>query len=202
MGTFSNKIKILYLSLVILFSLGVFLYLLDSWYIINLENYLFGLSEEAPLASQEKDIPSVLEWNRLEKEQRVLADRQLVLAQELSKLEEEKEKLASKEEILQKKIEGLSQEREAFGEAKKEYENYRKNIQAMAERLQAMLPQEAVAIVSNWNNTDLVAVLLQMERNAQQAGDQSIVPYFLTLMPRERSSLLMTLMMDEQKNEK
>ena len=203
MSTFSIKMKIFYLCLVILFGLGVFLYLLDSWYIINLERYLIGLSDEAPKAAEvleEQDSPSVLEWDRLKKEQKLLEDKQLALTEELNKLEEDKEKLANREEILQKKIESLNQEKEAFAREKKAQENQRKNIQAMAERLQAMLPQEAVAIASNWSNSDLVAVLLEMERNANQAGNQSIVPYLLTLMSRQRASLLMTLMMDERAN--
>ena len=198
MSAISDKAKIVYLGLLIVFCLGVFFYLLDSWQIINLENYLPGLSEEAPLAAEDQDAPSELEWRRLEKEQKRLEAQRLELEEELSQLRETKEALEERELKLEKKLEGFDKEKEAFTEAQATYKDRQKNIRDMAARLQAMPPQDAVEIISNWSNSDLLPVLLQMERNAQLEGNQSIVPYLLTLMPRERSALLMSLMIDEK----
>ena len=172
--------------------------MLDSWQIINLGNYLPGLSEKAPLVTEEQDSPSELEWRRLEKEQRRLEAERLELEEELNQLREAKETLSEKELRLEKKLESFDKEKEAFAQSQEAYKNRQKNIRDMATRLQAMPPEDSVAIISNWSNSDLLPVLLQMERNAQLEGNQSIVPYLLTLMPRERSALLMSLMIDER----
>ena len=194
----SEKAKIAYLGLLILFCFGIFVYLLDSWQIINLENYLPALSEEAHLLAEEEDAPSELEWRRLEKEQKRLEEERLDLEEELSQLRKEKEKISEKETELEEKLESFDKEKQAFLETQDAYKDRQKNIRDMATRLQAMPPQDAVEIIANWSNAELLPVLLQMERNAELEGNQSIVPYLLTLMPRERSALVMSLMIDER----
>ena len=198
----SDKAKIAYLGLLICFCLGIFLYLLDSWQIINLENYLPGLSDRSPLVAEEQEAPSELEWRRLEKEQKRLEEERLDLEEKLSQLRQEKEVLLNKERGMEKKLESFEKEKQAFLEAQDEYKDRQKNIRDMASRLQAMPPQDAVEIIANWSNSELLPILLQMERNAELEGNQSIVPYLLTLMPRERSALVMSLMIDERARKK
>ena len=100
-------------------------------------------------------------------------------------------KIKEQEIGLEKKIESFQLEKDAFADSKKEYQNRKKNINDMARRLEAMPPQDSVEIITNWSNSDVLPVFLQMERNAQLEGADSIVPYLLTLLPRERSALLM-----------
>ncbi len=201
MSDFSDKSLIVYFSLIILFCLGIFLYLLDSWQLIKLGEFLPGLSQDAPLVTDEQNPPDELEWLRLEKEQKRLEEQQIKLAEEKNILEEEKSKIKEREIGLEKKIESFQLEKDAFADSKKEYQNRKKNINDMARRLEAMPPQDAVEIITNWNNSDVLPVFLQMERNAQLEGGDSIVPYLLTLLPRERSALLMNLMLDERAQE-
>ncbi len=194
----SSKIKIVYLLALILFCIGIFLYLLDSWQILNIENFLPSLSKKAPLVSQNTDAPTELEWKRLEKDQDKLERQRIELEEELARIQKEKKVLNTREEELGEKIDGFEKEKKNFENAKNNYRARQKNIEDMAARLQAMPPQEAVEIVSNWNNNDLVSVLLQMEKNSEIAGEASIVPYLLTLVSRERAALLMTLMLEEK----
>ena len=198
MELFSNKVKIFYLLIVIFFCLGSFLYLLYSWGILNLADYIPGLNKEAPLVAQDHDAPDDLEWERLKKEQERISEQRLNLEKEFNELHKEKENLGSREEALQQKIDSLEKERNTFIEAQNSRKDYKQNIRDMASRLQSMPPQEVVDIVANWSNSDLLTVFLQMERNANEQGNQSIVPYLLTLMPRARAALLMSLMIDEK----
>ncbi len=198
MDTVSDKIKIFYLSFVILTSMGIFLYLLDSWNIIQLEKYIPFLSKEAPLAKGRTDTPSELEWEELKKQKRLAEEKKIFLQEELTALEEEKENLQEKEDLLEKNMENLNQEKEAFQKSKSAYLNRMKMVHDMAERLRSMPPQEVVEIVDSWSNSDLVEVFLEMDQNATREGHQSIVPFLLTLLPRERAALLTTLMMDHQ----
>ena len=192
-----ERLKISFLFLLIVFALGLFFYLLDSWQILNIENYLPGLSEEAPLVGKDLDTPTELEWQELKKEREKLEERELKFTEELKQLKEEQETLSGREGNLKHKIAGFNKEQERFKKLQEAYQDRKKNVKAMAERLQAMPPNEIIEIIENWTNRDLIQVFLEMEKNAQEAGETSIVPYLLTLLPKERSALLTTLMLDE-----
>ncbi|MCR9143946.1 MAG: hypothetical protein NXI24_16995 [bacterium] len=198
MGNFSDKIKIVYLTFVIFFALGVLAYLLDTWGVINMEEYVPFLEEESPLVAEDADEPGLLEWERLEKEQIRIEEERIKLEEERLKLEETLAAIKAKEEELATRERGVSEERQQIAENKAAEFQRAEMIRNMATRMTNMPPQDAVAIMAGFSNTDLVDVLLQMEANAVQAGQQSIVPFLMTLLPRERAALLGTLMMDEE----
>ncbi len=198
MSRLSQIMKASYLLLVILFSAGVFFYLLDSWKITNLEKYLPSLEESSPLVAEDYDAPTELEWDRLRKEQARNEELELQLNEEMLRLQKQGQELKEREETLEKEIESLEQAKRELEEQRKSNLQRQKLVGAAARRLRAMPPQEAVAIVANWSNSDLVDVLREMERNSEAEGRQSIVPYLLTLIPKERASLIMSLMLDEK----
>lgn len=198
MNSLSDKIKIFYLIVVIMFSMAVFAYLLDSWGLINLENYIPGLAEEASLVGSNEDHPTELEWIKLKKEQAHIQEERIKLDEQLLKLEKLREDLKNKEADLAKREKGLEEAKKLFTETKKESFQREKMISEMADRLTSMPPQDAVKILAGWSNTDTVDVFWKMEENSQAAGRQSIVPFLLTLMPSGRAATLTTLMMDAQ----
>jgi len=198
MNRLSDKIKIVYLTLVIFFSLGVFAYLLDSWNIIQLEEYLPFLKKEPPIVDFNEDNPTELELQKMRKDQERLIDEELRLKEQAEKLKGNKLELEQKLEEIQEMKKGL-EEQLAMMEATKEKEQSRqKKIRAMAARIYSMPPDDSVAIVAGWSNTDLVEVFIQMEKDADAEGRQSIVPYLMTKLPRDRAAVITSLMMDEK----
>ncbi len=196
MDRLSDKIKIVYLTLVIFFGLGVFFYLLDTWGVIRLEEYIPYLQEEPPTVSDDSDSVTLLERERMAKEEERLAELELKLNEkeagvqaQLSQIEKEKEELAE-----QKK--SLELEKKAREEAAATELDRKKMILEMAARIGAMPPAAAIRIVAGWSNPDLVDVFLQMERTAAEEGRQSIVPFLITQMPPDRAAVITTLMMD------
>ena len=198
MGNFSDKVKIVYLTFVIFFALGVLAYLLDTWGVINMEEYVPFIAEESPLVPADDDDPGLLEWERLQKEETRIEEERIKLEEERLKLEEMLAQIKSREEELGAREEGLSDERRLLEEQQAARFQRQEMIREMATRMTNMPPADAVAIMAGFSNTDLVDVLLQMERNAVQGGQQSIVPFLMTLLPRDRAALLGTLMMDEE----
>ena len=198
MGNFSDKIKIVYLTFVIFFALGVLVYLLDTWGVINMEEYIPFLSEESPLVAEDADEPGLLEWERLEKEQTRIEEERIKLEEERLKLEETLAQIKAREEELGNRERGVKEEKQQIAEAQAARFQRQEMIRNMATRMTNMPPADAVAIMAGFSNTDLVDVLLQMEANAVQGGGQSIVPYLMTLLPRDRAALIGTLMMDEE----
>ncbi|HBS05296.1 MAG TPA: hypothetical protein DEA96_10040 [Leptospiraceae bacterium] len=196
MSRFSAKVRIVYLTLVILFTGGVFLYLLDTWGVIRLEEKLPFLASDPPRTPLSEDSQTLLEKEALEKQEEKLKEKEL-------ELQEMQERLQTRQEALQQEQQKLDEAREGLKEARKQLERESEarqtrdeKIQQMAQRLGAMPPDDAVAIVRGWSNVDVVDVFVQMERNAEEAGEQSIVPFLITKLPRERASLITTLMMD------
>ena len=202
MYSFFNKVKISYLLLVIFFCMGIFFYLLDSWQIINLEDYVPWLSEEVPLVAEDVDAPSELEWESLRKKEKLLKEQQLQLQEQTKRFEEQKQNLQNGREELQAKIDSLEKEKAAFHKRQERYDDYQTRLSQMATRLKAMPPEDVASIISSWSNSDLKEVLLQMERDAEANNELSIVPYLLTLMPRERAALLMALMLETRGKQK
>lgn len=192
------KLKIFYLFLVILFTLGVLTFLLDNWGVIRLENYLPFLETKPPVVPVGEDSPSELEREWLRKEIARLQEEEARLAEEKVELGLLRAEVLKKEEDLRQREKGLEEERRRIEEEKVENANRADMIRDMAARLNAMPPDDAVGIVAGWSNSDLVEVFLQMESDAGDQGIASIVPFLITKLPRERAGLITTLMMDAE----
>lgn len=196
MSRFSAKVRIIYLTLVILFTGGVFLYLLDTWGVIRLEEKLPFLASDPPRAPLSEDSQTLLDKEALEKQEEKLKEKELELQEMQETLQQRQEALKQEQQKLEEAREGLKEARSQLERESEARQTRDEKIQQMAQRLGAMPPDDAVAIVRGWSNVDVVDVFVQMERNAEEAGEQSIVPFLITKLPRERASLITTLMMD------
>ena len=196
MSRFSAKVRIVYLTLVILFTGGVFLYLLDTWGVIRLEEKLPFLASDPPRAPLSEDSQTLLDKEALEKQEEKLKEKELELQEMQETLQQRQEALKQEQQKLEEAREGLKEARSQLERESEARQTRDEKIQQMAQRLGAMPPDDAVAIVRGWSNVDVVDVFVQMERNAEEAGEQSIVPFLITKLPRERASLITTLMMD------
>lgn len=200
MGRFSDKVKIVYLLLVILFAGGVLVYLLDTWGVIKLEERFPFLQSKPPIVSQSDDSPTLLEIERLRKEKERLEDVDTQLKERSASLEEKEKEVKKREEELKQLRQGLAEERKKIAEERKAEADRKALVETMAGRLGNMPPNDAVAIVAGWSNSDLVDVFREMERVATAEGRTSIVPFLMTKLPRERAQVVTTLMMDSDAN--
>lgn len=198
MNRFSEKIKIVYLLMVILFAAGVFVYLLDTWGVIRLEDTFTFLKKEPPTVAASHDSPTLLELEQLQKEKDRLKDLETELREKEAGLSREKSELQKKQEELQEVRKGLDIEKKKMAEDRALLMERERLIENMASRLVAMPPGDAVAIVAGWSNSDLVDVFRRMEQMAEDEGRQSIVPFLLTKLPRDRARIITSLMLDSE----
>jgi flagellar protein FlbB len=134
--------------------------------------------------------PLLLEKERMAKQLEALAIR----SEELSAWEQELE--ASQAEINQM-IEQL-EEREAtiedrekvFNQRMQAFENRRVNLQQNSDYLVGMPPENAVKILLQMEDQDVIDIFRMTEEQAQATGELSLVSYWLSLMPAERAALL------------
>lgn len=196
MDRFSDKIKIVYLTLVIFFGLGVFFYLLDTWGVIRLEEYIPFLKENPPTVAMNEDRLTLLDRERYAKEEERLAELELKLNEKEAALQARVDELEKEKEELAALKKGLELEKQARQEQESADRDRKTMIEEMAGRIGAMPPAAAIRIVAGWSNPDLVDVFIQMERDAEAEGRQSIVPFLITQMPPDRAAVITTLMMD------
>lgn len=112
-----------------------------------------------------------------------------IRAQELDKIEEE---ISLKEQEVEEMIETLQEREKALEEREKSfnvrvnlYENKRANIRQNSMYLTGMPPESAVDILMNMEDQDVIDHLRATEELAKEAGQASVVSYWLSLIANE-----------------
>ncbi len=193
----SPKVKIFYLTLIILFSLGIYLYLLDQWGIISLKEYVPFLEKEIPNIDIAKGNELLLEKDKIQKEKNILEEEKLKINELKAELDKKKQELQAKEKELLEQKNNLEEQKKKITEKENARKEKNKMIEDMARRLNAMPPQNVIEIIQGWKNIDIVDVFLKMEQIAEEEGTPSIVPFLLSQLPSERASVITSLMLDE-----
>lgn len=192
----SEKSKVLYLVLVIFFLTGAGLFWFDYLGLVNLNSYYqryFAKDEESVLYA-DNDEPSLVELEEFKKQRDKLQERIAELDRREARLKEMQNEIEREEEKVDEQKRGLEMERKKLEEEKEQYSGYRKNVVDLAEKIQNMPPEDSVAIMVNWEETLIIDVLRQMDRNAAEEGAVSITSYLISQMPREKASRIMYLM--------
>jgi len=191
----SEKSKIIFLFLIIVFLLGVGVLWLDYMGLINLTKTASMFSkDEASVLYADDDEPSLMKLEELEKNKEQLKERTEDLdRREALLLEQEKSSNTDKEKIQEMRA-GIELERKKLENEKNKYSGYKKNIVDLAQKIESMPPKEAVAIMINWDDPLIIDVLRQIDQNALDAGAMSVTSYLISLMPKEKASRVMYLM--------
>jgi len=191
----SEKSKIIFLFLIIVFLLGVGVLWLDYMGLINLTKTASMFNkDEASVLYADDDEPSLMKLEELEKNKEQLKERTEDLdRREALLLEQEKSSNTDKEKIQEMRA-GIELERKKLENEKNKYSGYKKNIGDLAQKIESMPPKEAVAIMINWDDPLIIDVLRQIDQNALDAGAMSVTSYLISLMPKEKASRVMYLM--------
>ncbi len=134
--------------------------------------------------------PLLLEKERMAKQLEALAIR----SEELDAWEQELE--ASQAEINQmieqlKEREATIEDREkVFNQRLQAFENRRVNLQQNSDYLVGMPPENAVKILLQMEDQDVIDIFRITEEQAQVTGELSLVSFWLSLMPADRAAVL------------
>ncbi len=113
-------------------------------------------------------------------------------AEELKKLEDDvgtaqKTNVQVAQE-LEDKEKTLIEREKTFNNLVKKYDTRDKNIEAIVANLNGMPPKDAVGIMVEMDDQDVIDVLRKADEIAAANGESSTVAYWLSLMPKERSA--------------
>jgi len=143
---------------------------------------------EEPVAVE--DSPLLLEDERLAKREEALA----ILSDELDGraegLAEREAELEALAEQLEEREAALADREKSVIEALRRVENQRAALVKLSTYLTNMPPEDAVDIMVGYRDSTLIDVLLVTDELAEEAGQASIVPFWLSLMPSERAAII------------
>ena len=138
----------------------------------------------------EAEDPLLLEKERLAKQMEALAVRSEELATLEQQLKAREAELGQKIEQVQEREKAVEDREKLFNERAKAIENRRDNIKRNAVYLVGMPPDKAVKILLEMEDQDVIEILRITEEQAQEAGEVSLVAYWLSLMPADRAATL------------
>ncbi len=191
----SNKSKIIYLLILIFFLAGVGVFWLDNIGLINLSSKMHSLKGEEELSLDAAgDEPSLIEKEEFGKEKEKLTERIEDLDKREALLAEREKEIGAERDKLEQIRKGLELEQKKLENDRKKDSGYRKNVTVLANKVSNMPPEEAVKIMSNWDDPLIIDVLRQMDSDSEAQGRMSITPYLMTLFPKEKASRIMYLM--------
>ncbi len=195
MTSLSNKSKILFLSLFILFLSAFGVFFLDFIGMINLDKKFASFRGEPGLSAEANDDePSLIAREEFEKEKEKLQERIEDLDKREAMLTEKEKGIDGEKEKIDEVRKGLALEKKKLEKEKTQYSGYMKNVKKLAGKLTSMPPEEAVKIMVNWEETLTIDVLRQIDAESERAGKMSISSYLITLMPKDKASRIMYLM--------
>ena len=136
------------------------------------------------------DSPALLEEERIAKRMDALQSRSEDLDKRESDLNQRDADVAQKVQTLEERTKALDDREKSFNDTIKQYENRKANIDQNATYLVGMPPKSAVAILVGMDDQMVIDILRAVEAQAKAAGTTSIVSYWLSLMPADRSATI------------
>ncbi len=151
----------------------------------------FGLQTE--VVNQEEALidlesPWVVERIRIEKEREAILSEAENLAQQESDLDARATELDARENSLEQTAISLEEQKKTLNQVLNRYEDKDAVIRQNSLTLQNMPPEDAVQILSNYDDQQLIDVLRMTDQISVESGRASIVPFWLSLLPPDRAA--------------
>lgn len=196
---FSTGMRIVFFLLlfVTLVVFGMFWFdqlgILDSKTLFGPVLDMMGIKKRTALVNAED--PMLLDKERLKVQTDALALQEEELGQRAAKITEDEAKIKQVTEELAAKQEELEKKEKSLNERINLFDKKRENLAQNARYLVGMKPKNAVDILNAMeNDMDVIDLFRMTEELAKAEGEASIVAYWLSLMPPERSARLTRLM--------
>jgi flagellar protein FlbB len=136
------------------------------------------------------DSPSLLDDERFAKQLAAVdAVRQELAEQEKAATERQAAIEAMAQEI-EDRAKTLDERENSFKQLMERYENRRANVEQNARYLTGMPPADAVKILAQSDDQTVIDILRAVEEIAAKTGEASVVAYWLSLLPAEKSAVI------------
>ncbi len=192
-GTGSGFKILLLMLLIILLFLGGLLWF-DYLGLVNVREKFAPVLSLVGISSPEKIENSedllLLEKERIKKQVAALDLREDALNKREEEIASKENEIKEKVDTLEEREKALEEKEKSFNERAKEYENRDKNLRQASKYYTGMPPEAAVAQLLEMDDQDVIDIMRVTEELAREAGTDSIVSYWLSLMPPERAAVI------------
>jgi flagellar protein FlbB len=147
---------------------------------------LIGLEPRSQAAQGEDELLS-LDAERLAVRLEAQELRSMELDQREADLLTRRGEIEQMAEELEERQKALDERENSINAQAQDAEDKQRNVEQYARYLNGMPPERAVGIITAMNDQDAIDVLRMTETIAQAEGTNSIVAYWLSLMPSERA---------------
>ncbi len=185
----SLRIFVLLLIVVLLTILGLFI--LNSLGIVDSSSLLapiYGLFNMKTETQIDVSDPMLLAKQRLAKDYEAVD----LLQQEVQKLQTEvdskNQEVTQKMDDLAEREKQLSEREKLLNQQTKEGDDRMRRLEQMSRQFLGMPPKDAVNVMLAMNVQEVIDVMKITEAMARQAGEDSIVPYWLSIMPPDKAA--------------
>ncbi len=186
------RIILLILLITVLFLGGLlwfdFLGIVDVRYRFAPVLKLVGL--ESPVKLENSDDLLLLDKERMNKQIQALDIREEELTTRENEIVLREAEVQQKLETLAEQEKSLSDREKSFNDRLKEYEDRNRNLRQASVYFTGMPPQDAVDRLLGMTDQDIIDIFRITELIAQEAGTDSIVSYWFSLMPADRAAEL------------
>jgi len=192
--TFSIILKVVFLMLLIIVLVLGGIYWFDHLGLIDYRNIFEPIAKYFPSFMQRgekvKEDPFLLEREQLKKQEEILEAKNREYEITVDALKKKELELKEKETRLTEEGERLEEEKKVLSEKLNEYDNYRENIKTQAKYFTSMPPKDAVERFSKLDDLLAIDILRQIDKDAEEEGKMSMVPYYLSLMNPEKAATI------------
>lgn len=197
-GAAGNVLKIFLLLLLIAVLLVGGAIWFDYLGVIDAKKQLAPITSLVGINSPEvlegEGLPIVLDRERMNMQIEALDLKRDELDKRESAIELSEAELLQKQTELEEREKSLDEKERSLNEALNLYDNKKINLEQNAKYLEGMPPEDAVAIMLEMEDLDVVDVLRTSERLAMEGGTNSMVSYWLSLMPPAKGASVQNLM--------
>ncbi len=198
MGTIADKARVLYLLLLIFFLLTVGFFIFDYYGLIDADEIFPALAKKPSLVNWDKESPTEVEKLEYKKAREKLDEEIAEIEKIRQALDEEKDKILAESEKLSEMKKSIQDKETQLALNKKDRENRESKIKVLANKIANMPPTKARDILVNWPDQDIIDVLKQMDKDAEEEGTNSITTYLLTLFEKERAAVISNKWLDHE----
>jgi len=136
------------------------------------------------------DDPNLLDRERMAKTADALALQSEDLSKKEKDLDKREKELTQLAQDLGDKEQAVEEREKAFNEREKAFENRRVNLAQNAQYLTGMTPANAVKIMENMEDQDVIDIFRITEEAAGKAGEESTVALWLSMFKPDRAAAL------------
>ncbi len=198
MGTLADKARVLYLLLLIFFLLTVGFFIFDYYGLIDADEIFPALAKKPSLVNWDKESPTEVEKLEYKKARERLDEELAEIEKIRQSLEEDREKIQSENEKLAEMKKSIQEKEKQMALSKKDRESREAKIKVLANKIANMPPTSARDILISWPDQDIIDVLKQMDKEAEEEGTASITTYLLTLFDKQRAAVIANKWLDHE----